>query len=109
MGKAEDEGDVAARLAAACARGDIKVLIVHGENDKVVPVANSRKLAKLIPGAELVEMSQCGHMPQVGAAMCGRAALWGGLCTCAGEVQSNGSKRTRGHGVSCCVLATLAT
>lgn len=42
----------------------IRVLIIHGSNDVLVPAANSRRLAALLPGARLVEFGCCGHMPQ---------------------------------------------
>lgn len=53
----------AERLAAACQRGGIKVLIIHGKEDALVPVSNSRRLARLLPNATLVELEACGHMP----------------------------------------------
>lgn len=39
------------------------VLIVHGDCDRVVPLANSRSLAEKIPGARLAIMKDCGHVP----------------------------------------------
>jgi pimeloyl-ACP methyl ester carboxylesterase len=54
----------AERLAAAVRRHAIPVLIVHGSSDVLVPAANSRRLAALLPGAQLVEFEGCGHMPQ---------------------------------------------
>jgi pimeloyl-ACP methyl ester carboxylesterase len=54
----------AERLAMACAEHNIKVLIIHGKDDILVPVANSKRLAKVIPGAQFVEIENCGHMPQ---------------------------------------------
>lgn len=45
----------------------IRVLIVHGSDDILVPAANSRRLASLLPGARLVEFKRCGHMPHVSA------------------------------------------
>jgi pimeloyl-ACP methyl ester carboxylesterase len=53
----------AERLAAACAAGGVRVLLLHGTRDALVPAANSRRLARLLPGAELVEFEDCGHMP----------------------------------------------
>jgi pimeloyl-ACP methyl ester carboxylesterase len=40
---------------------DIPVLVISGENDKVVPVANASLLAGLIPGATLITEPDCGH------------------------------------------------
>ncbi|KAI0564298.1 Epoxide hydrolase [Gracilaria domingensis] len=39
-----------------------RILIVHGESDAVVPLANSRKLADGF-GAKLKVMERCGHVP----------------------------------------------
>lgn len=45
--------------------GEIAVptLIVHGEHDRVVPVAWARKAHEHIPGSELRVFTDCGHMP----------------------------------------------
>ena len=39
------------------------MLIVHGENDRLVPLRNSRRLASLIPHSRLVVFPNCGHSP----------------------------------------------
>lgn len=52
------------QLAHAVAQQNIKVLILHGVGDRLVPVSNSRRLVKLIPNAELIEFQDCGHVPQ---------------------------------------------
>jgi pimeloyl-ACP methyl ester carboxylesterase len=39
------------------------VLVVHGTADALVPAWNSRRLAARLPGARLVELGVCGHMP----------------------------------------------
>ena len=41
----------------------LQVLIVHGENDALVPYSNSRRLAALLPNAQLVSMPRTGHVP----------------------------------------------
>ena len=38
------------------------VLVVHGEEDRLVPVENGRELARLIPGAELRIVPNAGHL-----------------------------------------------
>lgn len=38
-------------------------LIIHGNEDVIVPIESSRALADLIPDSELVELSGCGHVP----------------------------------------------
>lgn len=40
-------------------------LVLHGELDPLVPVANGRMLAERIPGAQLVVLQDCGHMPHL--------------------------------------------
>jgi pimeloyl-ACP methyl ester carboxylesterase len=38
-------------------------LVVHGTEDPLVPPANGVALARAIPGARLVELPGCGHLP----------------------------------------------
>lgn len=60
----------AEQLAAVCNSHGTKVLIVHGRNDSLVPIGNSRRLAELLrPHARLVEFDNCGHMPHEECAM----------------------------------------
>ncbi len=54
----------AERLAVVCRENNIKILIIHGSNDVLVPVANSKRLSKVLPDATFVEIPNCGHMPQ---------------------------------------------
>jgi 3-oxoadipate enol-lactonase len=44
--------------------GDLRmpVLVVHGEEDRLVPVENGRELARLIPHAQLVTVPNAGHL-----------------------------------------------
>jgi pimeloyl-ACP methyl ester carboxylesterase len=46
------------RLASIAA----PTLIVHGTEDVMVPPANGRRLADLIPGAQLVELARAAHL-----------------------------------------------
>lgn len=39
------------------------VLIVHGRDDLVVPLSNSRRIVAALPSARLVVMDKCGHVP----------------------------------------------
>ena len=57
---ADDEEEDAIQ---AIVKSGVKVLIVHGENDAIVPVTNSRALVDRIPNARLEIVAQCGHMP----------------------------------------------
>jgi pimeloyl-ACP methyl ester carboxylesterase len=38
------------------------VLVVHGEEDRLVPVDNGRELARLIPHADLRIVPNAGHL-----------------------------------------------
>lgn len=38
--------------------------MISGDDDQIVPVENSRRLAADIPGSELVILESCGHLPQ---------------------------------------------
>lgn len=42
-----------------------ETLIVHGREDKVIPLASSLRLAELIPRAQLHVFGQCGHWTQI--------------------------------------------
>ena len=39
----------------------VPTLVISGDRDRLVPVENSRRLARLIPGARLVELPGAGH------------------------------------------------
>ncbi|MBN1666680.1 MAG: alpha/beta hydrolase [Anaerolineales bacterium] len=43
---------------------EIPVLVISGEQDQIVPLEQSLRLAEEIPGASLVVIPQCGHVPQ---------------------------------------------
>lgn len=47
------------------AKLDIPVLLIHGREDKVIPMDRSLQLAKIIPNADMHVFSQCGHWSQV--------------------------------------------
>ncbi len=54
-----------AQLVRALREAQMPVLIVHGTDDRIVPLRNSRRLAQLLgPSAALVELAGCGHCPQ---------------------------------------------
>ena len=40
------------------------VLVVSGDDDRIVPTDQSMQLSREIPGAELVVLKDCGHVPQ---------------------------------------------
>lgn len=41
----------------------VPTLVVHGEQDPLVPLINGQRLAASIPGAQLVLFESCGHIP----------------------------------------------
>jgi pimeloyl-ACP methyl ester carboxylesterase len=43
----------------------VPTLVVWGERDPAVPLENGRRLAREIPGAELVVIPGCGHLPHM--------------------------------------------
>ena len=45
----------------------VPTLLLWGESDSVTPIAQGRELAKLIPGATLVELPDVGHIPAIEA------------------------------------------
>jgi len=58
--KATDAPDLAGRLDQI----QVPTLVVSGEDDLIVPVENSQRLAQDIPGATLIIFENCGHLPQ---------------------------------------------
>jgi pimeloyl-ACP methyl ester carboxylesterase len=42
----------------------VPVLVLTGDDDRIVPTEQSLRLADEIPSAELVVLPQCGHLPQ---------------------------------------------
>ena len=42
-----------------------QTLVIHGREDRVIPMATSLKLAELIPNAQLHVFGKCGHWTQI--------------------------------------------
>ena len=40
-------------------------LLVHGRDDKVIPVSSSQQLAARLPNAQLEIIPECGHWVQI--------------------------------------------
>jgi len=57
---APEEAGLVGRLKVAVAEDGLRVVVVHGEADRIVPVGNSQRLAKAL-GAELVRLPGVGH------------------------------------------------
>src|SRR5262249_49551434 len=46
----------------------MKLLLIQGEEDRVTPAdSNARVLAAAVPGARLVMLPSCGHLPEIEA------------------------------------------
>ncbi len=58
LGAGHNGLSIAARLTAL----DVPTLVIHGTEDRMLPAANGRMIARLIPGARLVELEGVGHM-----------------------------------------------
>lgn len=54
---------------------DVPMLILHGRDDKVLPVKHSEQAAKLAKSAKLVVLENCGHTPQIEQPAAFNAAL----------------------------------
>ena len=50
------------RLESLLPRVKAKTLVLWGAGDRVVPVDYGKKFARLIPGAELEVVPECGHL-----------------------------------------------
>jgi pimeloyl-ACP methyl ester carboxylesterase len=49
--------------AADIAQIAVPTLLIHGEDDAIVPAALGRAVADAIPGAEIVVLPDTGHVP----------------------------------------------
>jgi pimeloyl-ACP methyl ester carboxylesterase len=52
------------QIWADLSKVNIPVLILWGERDRVIPVANGHMLKEKIPDSRLIVFPLCGHMPQ---------------------------------------------
>jgi pimeloyl-ACP methyl ester carboxylesterase len=57
---ASQPGDLASRVSEI----DMPVLVITGDDDRIVPIADSVRLASEIPNARLAILPACGHVPQ---------------------------------------------
>jgi pimeloyl-ACP methyl ester carboxylesterase len=58
--KAAEPNDLASRLSEI----DLPVLVITGDNDRIVPTKDSIRVAGMIKNAQLVVIPECGHAPQ---------------------------------------------
>ncbi|PBC51877.1 2-hydroxy-6-oxo-2,4-heptadienoate hydrolase [Rhodococcus sp. ACS1] len=47
------------------AQVDCQVLLIHGRDDRIIPVTTSEQLAKRLPDARLQVFAECGHWVQI--------------------------------------------
>ncbi len=52
-------------LAKWLHRIDVPTLLVWGDHDRLFPLQHAQAFAKAIPGAKLVVIPKCGHVPQI--------------------------------------------
>ncbi|MFW6075840.1 MAG: alpha/beta fold hydrolase [Chloroflexota bacterium] len=52
-------------IAEQCAKIGCPTLIIHGENDRIIPLENSHDIHEAIPGSELFIVESGGHAPNV--------------------------------------------
>lgn len=57
------EGHAAPGALPALDEMHVPTLLLHGQLDQVVPIAEAQRAADAIPGAELVEVGGAGHLP----------------------------------------------
>ncbi len=60
MTRAREPSNLAARLDEL----QLPVLVITGDDDRIVPTEQSIRLAEELPDAELVVIPECGHIPQ---------------------------------------------
>jgi pimeloyl-ACP methyl ester carboxylesterase len=60
LSRAEQDTGLAERMDEL----KMPVMIIAGDDDRVIPTEQSINLAKQIPGAQLAVLPICGHVPQ---------------------------------------------
>ncbi|GJD12765.1 hypothetical protein Gasu2_68370 [Galdieria sulphuraria] len=55
-----EEQDIVDQLS----KSNIPILLIHGKEDRIIPLERSLQLAANIPQARLVTIPHCGHVPQ---------------------------------------------
>jgi len=53
-----------------------ETLVIHGDNDRLVPQGNGRRIAARIPGAKLVTLGNASHIFPTDQAAASNAAVW---------------------------------
>lgn len=61
--KQDESPSLIERLSVVADKNNIQILIVHGENDSLIPLSNSKHLASLLPNSKLIILPECGHVP----------------------------------------------
>src|SRR5690606_23839030 len=55
---------------------DVPVLIIHGEDDQIIPVSQAEAMRDEIPNAKLVILPGAGHLPNLEQADAFNEAVW---------------------------------
>lgn len=55
---------------------DVPTLVIHGEEDEIVPLAEAEQMCEAIPDADLVVVPNAGHLPNLEGALQFNEALW---------------------------------
>ncbi|MCA9638162.1 MAG: alpha/beta fold hydrolase [Myxococcales bacterium] len=77
----EGSDDLPPRLADL----DMPILVITGDDDRVIPTEESVRLADALPDAELVVIGACGHVPQEECPQAVLAAIDGFLARLEGD------------------------
>lgn len=89
------------RLAAI----DVPVLLVWGERDAMIPVANAQDYLKALSRAELIRLPDVGHVPQEEAAAASAQAVAGWLARASAPT----SAQTARPGAEAAILSTCGS
>jgi 2-hydroxy-6-oxonona-2,4-dienedioate hydrolase len=65
LGKMTPKKNEAVELAAALPNLKIPSLIIHGRDDRIVPLEASLRVVSLIPNSQLLVFNRCGHWAQI--------------------------------------------
>eukprot|EP00466_Bigelowiella_natans_P011571 jgi/Bigna1/141742/aug1.65_g16450 len=58
-----DENTALEKLKYLCNEKNVPLMLIHGNEDRLVPMENSKQIAERIPTAKLVQYENCGHVP----------------------------------------------
>ena len=65
LGKMTPKKDEATNLAAALPMVKTPALIIHGRDDRIVPLEASLRVLSMLPNSQLLVFNRCGHWAQI--------------------------------------------